>query len=454
MIPDTSEPSSRDPPSAVSALKRFASRFIRGLSVDPESSSEISRRSVSPRQDSPRSHGSFFHRTRFTSVFRKPNTSKKIYKTSHRNALSDALCFMYDTEQLCDISVVSSENEHISAHKCLLASQSVYLRKLIENSQAGEQKEGVETISLNFASDVLRKVIGFMYSGRIELCDADVIDVFLAASMLMIEELKVICETHVSSAISCDSLQILLESSRELKAKELERKCIEFFENNVAEIVSTDAMLNMPKPLLRDLLCRDFYIADEYAIFEIVIRWGKHYRRNLLHEKRISRAKNMTVPSLKEILSDVVPLVRLIAVSVEDLERRVFPEKVLDNDIAMEVLFRKLQHGLVLPPKISGAPSPDALDVSGAKVKYYLMKRTGKWRKLTDFENEEEYVEYMKSVLRPGMLILATNTYEQVERGDIGRFVQHNSGIPPCQVTWQRYGNTYWLYFRDIQIID
>jgi hypothetical protein len=73
---------------------------------------------------------------------------------------------------------------------------------------------------------------------------------------------------------------------------------------------------------------------------------------------------------------------------------------------------------------------------------------------MADFSSEDAYAAYMKSVLKPGMMLQAVRTYENVNEGDRGEFVQFNSGIPPCQVRWQGYGSTYWLYWRDLIIVD
>eukprot|EP00475_Leptophrys_vorax_P020189 TRINITY_DN27640_c0_g1_i1.p1 TRINITY_DN27640_c0_g1~~TRINITY_DN27640_c0_g1_i1.p1 ORF type:complete len:464 (-),score=116.82 TRINITY_DN27640_c0_g1_i1:82-1473(-) len=380
-----------------------------------------------------------------------------VYKKADRNALSESLCHLFQNEILTDLSVIVDEKEEIRAHKAILASQSPYLRKLIQEAEFKQDlsidaigfDEPLLTIVLDGISyDIAEKIIGFMYSGKIVLTDNNVIDVFLTSNLMNIVELKQKCEEHVSSYISCDSLQVLLQAARTHHAKELEKRCISFFQNNAEAVLQSEAFLEVSESILVDLLCKDFYIPNELLVFDFVLKWGKTKRRNLSMQSKA----NGSIPSVQDLVVQPMRYVRLISMPKSALESRVAYSEVVDEDLLLEVLFRKLQTGLVYSAGET-YESPDALDSQGNPVKFYLKARRGTWKKLVDFPSETEYSEYMKSVLRPGMLLRAVNTYEQVHQGDVGEFVQFNAGIPPCQVRWQIYGNTYWLFWRDLEIV-
>jgi hypothetical protein len=40
-----------------------------------------------------------------------------------------------------------------------------------------------------------------------------------------------------------------------------------------------------------------------------------------------------------------------------------------------------------------------------------------------------------------------------INKGDVGTYVQTNSGSPPCQVKWREYGATYWVQWEDIEVV-
>jgi hypothetical protein len=105
-------------------------------------------------------------------------------------------------------------------------------------------------------------------------------------------------------------------------------------------------------------------------------------------------------------------------------------------------------------PKAMVGDEDEKSDSSNISFKPWMKSRGRMYKVLADFSSENEYAEYLKSVVRPGTLLRALRTYENVLEGDIGTFIQYNSGIPPCQVNWRGYGNPYWLYWRDLEIVE
>jgi hypothetical protein len=227
--------------------------------------------------------------------------------------------------------------------------------------------------------------------------------------------------------------------------------------------LACESFLDITEELLIDMLCKDFFISNELVVFDFVLKWGKSKNRALamkaipnspvkspLHpSKRI----NSSLPTLREILKKVMPFVRLISIPIGPLETKVSQSDVVEEELLLEVLYRKMQNGLTYSAGET-YDTPNALDQQGRPVKYYLKPRKGNWKRLIDFDTESQYGEYLKSVLRPGMLLRAVNSYEQIREGDVGEFLQYNTGVPPCQVRWQIYGNTYWLFWKDIELVS
>lgn len=473
----------------MASFKRFAERIARQFTLsdlDPPLAAGSTDR------DNPTSSGASPSRKRSLRLPRTPGSTRSTTNKSARNgtagpgsgtpgsvkyvqkdrsALSSPLLSLFEQEILVDLQVAVQDCV-IPAHKAVLASQSPVLRELIKKAEQDQQhglkkfesmsfdfddEAKITTIDLNWiSSDIAYIIIRFMYSGNALLSDANVIDIFLASNQLKMEELKRKCEDHVSTAISCDSLNLLLQAARHHNAKELEKRCINFFQRNAEVVLKSESLLEIPENLLLSLLCRDFYVSDELFVFDFVMNWGRTQRRLLASGNNLNNKENL--PSLAEIVARVMKYVRLISIPKDHLESKVYDAEVVDDDLILEVLFRKLQTG-ILPPTTTIpsqlADDPDACDpVSGKPLKFFLVPRRGFWKKLNDFPSEAEYAVYLKSVLRPGMLVRAVNAYEQVTQGDVGEFVQYNTGIPPCQVRWQIYGNTYWLFWRDLEIIS
>ena len=65
----------------------------------------------------------------------------------------------------------------------------------------------------------------------------------------------------------------------------------------------------------------------------------------------------------------------------------------------------------------------------------------------------DEYVNYVSTNLKKGMLVRACEDYEGIKQGDIGIFLQSNTLKPPAQFKWLLYGNTYWIFWDCVEIL-
>ncbi len=70
-----------------------------------------------------------------------------------------------------------------------------------------------------------------------------------------------------------------------------------------------------------------------------------------------------------------------------------------------------------------------------------------------DFISDRDYGRYVKAALNPGMKVKARETYESVALGDVGVFRQTNDGTPPAQFMWEGLGDSYWVYWHQVQIL-
>jgi hypothetical protein len=264
-----------------------------------------------------------------------------------------------------------------------------------------------------------------------------------------------VCEEHIGTAISPKSCLQLLESSKFHASSELQKRCLQYFVQNAQQIISLyktgstataaeklEVLQTISEDTMIDLLVKNFK-CKEMEVFKFVLEWG-------LAQKQLPSKK-----TLAEIVQNVVPFVRLVALSRKQLEEFVIPLDIVPKKMLIEVCFRKLNVQYVIPAaEEKMSEDRRARDPDGMPRKFYLRPRKGSWLTLEDFEHEGQYAEYCKNVLIPGMKIRSVRAYENVPEGDIGTFVQHNSGYPPCQVNWQNYGSTYWLYWRDLEIAE
>jgi hypothetical protein len=63
------------------------------------------------------------------------------------------------------------------------------------------------------------------------------------------------------------------------------------------------------------------------------------------------------------------------------------------------------------------------------------------WRSRDEFGSDDEYGDYIQSVLEPGMRVRAIQEYESVSEGETGTYYGTNSGFPPAFVIWEENKN-------------
>lgn len=426
-----------------------------------------------------------------------PSSSQK-YTNENREMFFKGLSKLYQLKVHIDVLVSSTFGAKVlkdfPAHKIILASHSPYLLSKIKEAEASPKnfnESGQLLLQLNdIHAGVLERMMLFMYTGEVVLSDDIVVEMFNATYRLGIEDLQRLCEEHVSNHITTDTVFPLLLDANCLKATRLNEKCLQFIKKNIVVLFDQqiEQVLQLPKKCLVDILQTDFKM-DEHAVFRIVKKWGD--ARQALYA---SKFPGETVPPLKEILSGIVEYIHFVSLKKKFLQKEVIPLDILPEDMLIRILFHRAKDpsylqfestsgaAPVVAPAVSAAaigtganhgtganansgansiPDASIIDAQNGSgdedekhLPAWLRPRGNVWKTMADFANEEAYATYLKAVLRPGMLMKAIRSYENVSEGDIGEFQQWNTGFPPCQVRWRGFGSTYWLHWRDLVIVE
>ena len=80
-------------------------------------------------------------------------------------------------------------------------------------------------------------------------------------------------------------------------------------------------------------------------------------------------------------------------------------------------------------------------------------RRRNMYKSRKDFSTDQQYAEYVKSVLKHGMKVICIQSYETVRIGDIGKFVNCVDYHPPAVIKWDRFSVTLNLPYTHIGIL-
>ncbi|XP_054728194.1 probable E3 ubiquitin-protein ligase HERC2 [Anastrepha obliqua] len=91
--------------------------------------------------------------------------------------------------------------------------------------------------------------------------------------------------------------------------------------------------------------------------------------------------------------------------------------------------------------------------VEGSSIHEQLVK----FETRKDFPSADQYAQYVRGLVCPGMLVRCCRDFEEIKKGDIGTVLKvdteglHDLNV---QVDWQLHGNTYWVCFVHIELLE
>lgn len=199
------------------------------------------------------------------------------------------------------------------------------------------------------------------------------------------------CEDIIAESISLDTLIAVLKwSSHPYGSKWVHRQAVHFLCEELSQVMTSDVFYELSKDHLLTAIQSDYLQASEQDILKYLIKWGEHQlmkriadrEPNLLSgtahsvNKRGVKRRDLDIEELREILSSLLPFVRI--------------EHILP--INSEVLSDAMKRGLISTPPSDMLPTAE-----GGKSNAWLrQKNAGIYVRPRLFS---PYVEEAKSVL-------------------------------------------------------
>src|SRR5947199_8174225 len=117
----------------------------------------------------------------------------------------------------------------------------------------------------------------------------------------------------------------------------LQGYCNELIDNNPELLLNSSDMVSIEKSMLITILKKDDLELDEINIWDCVIQWGIGQNKEL--EKDISDWNEKDFKILKDILEDIIPLIRFNEIKSKDFSRKITPfQRIFDKELYKEIL--------------------------------------------------------------------------------------------------------------------
>ena len=248
---------------------------------------------------------------------------RRFHISHHSNETLQLMNELRFKNELCDV-VLLVEKRRFPAHRIVLAGASPYLRAMFTN---GMLESGMRDIKLQgIDANVMDTLLDFCYTGVVDVTVDNVQALLSASTLLNLPNLRNVCcgffQAHLD-ATNCLGIRALADL---YSCVELENAAYRFICQRFLDVTKSDEFVQLPKQAIQDLLREDLLeVRSEDQIFEAVESW-------ILND--FSHRRDFAV----ELLSNV----RLPLVSLEYLESRVFPSKVIKMNADCQLLLAKV----------------------------------------------------------------------------------------------------------------
>ena len=214
---------------------------------------------------------------------------------------------------LCDITLITKDDQELKAHRNILSAASPFFCKLLQ-SDMKENREGIVRLE-EISGSVMEDVLEFIYTGTVEVTEENAEELVVATNYLLVPNLKTISGRFIQQQIcelNCISTFYFAEK---YDCEELLNDSKSFIHANFRSVADMNEFLSLEaKEVERWISSDEIVVETEADVFQIAQKWVEHN-------------KGERKAAFEELLRHV----RLVFVSRDYLLNVVTNELVRDN---------------------------------------------------------------------------------------------------------------------------
>ena len=214
---------------------------------------------------------------------------------------------------LCDITLITKDDQELKAHRNILSAASPFFCKLLQ-SDMKENREGIVRFE-EISGSVMEDVLEFIYTGTVEVTEENAEELVIATNYLLVPNLKTISGRFIQQQmceLNCISTFYFAEK---YDCEELLNDSKSFIHANFASVAAMTEFLSLEaKEVERWISSDEIVVETEADVFQIAQKWVEHN-------------KSERKAAFEELLRHV----RLVFVSRDYLLNVVTNEFVRDN---------------------------------------------------------------------------------------------------------------------------
>ncbi|KAG9287958.1 hypothetical protein G9A89_017553 [Geosiphon pyriformis] len=226
-----------------------------------------------------------------------------------------------------------AELQQFQAHSIILRARSPYFRRALSNEWAKKKEHILIFKKPNIAAKIFEIILGYMYTGMIDLNKekgVDVLQILIAADELELLELINYCQEHLiekeSKWLQENAVKTMQTVSYHEAFGKLKEHYSRMVEDNPDFIFKSNDFLSLEESVLVFLLEVGDLNMEEIEVWKSLIKWGIGNTPRLVEKKLVSWSAE-DFAALEKTIHKCIPLIRYCDISGGDYFDHVIPYK-------------------------------------------------------------------------------------------------------------------------------
>ncbi|XP_065887347.1 BTB/POZ domain-containing protein 9-like [Dysidea avara] len=230
-----------------------------------------------------------------------------------------------------DVTFKTSDGGSVSAHRVIVAAGSPVFRAMLYGGTKESNQKEIELPTVD--SVVLKRLIDFVYTGKVQTTLDDCLDLLQAAHYFGIASLENLCVNMMVASLDLHNYSNTITIAFQQQFDVLFKHCLEMMETRANEIICTTEFLSLPLPLIAMFMELSNLEVKEIDLFLAAVKWHSHQDDALPEDE----------------VKNIFQKIRYPLISVVDLLDKVRPTNLADPDLYKAAL--EYHH---IPEKFNG----------------------------------------------------------------------------------------------------
>ncbi|KAG9300218.1 hypothetical protein G9A89_002664 [Geosiphon pyriformis] len=302
------------------------------------------------------------------------------------DALSQDFGRLFNTQNLSDVTLIVGKTPNtrtFHAHTQILAARSSYFALALSKDSFRRKNNIILLTKPNISPNIFEVALRYIYNGEISIDKfkvSEILELLIVANEFILENLINYLEDYIiehhEKELKENFANLHEISFKHESFKKLQGFCTEVAAKNPAIIFKSQDFTSLNKSFLVSILSRDNLLMEESQIWENVVEWGVAKLGKNIKVEEILNWTDEDRNAFKEIIEELVPLIRFFHMSSVDFYHKVKPfERILPG-----TLYEDLLHHYLVPGSHQKSVDAQSFRPIGSKLlQLHNIKQLDNW---------------------------------------------------------------------------